>query len=257
MISLTVFGAGLAAGAAMMSLAWIASLIRRDASLADIAWGPTLAAIAWAAYAAGGKPEVSLPVAAVITFWAARLAAHIALRHTGEDRRYVAMRERHGASFPLRSLVTVFLVQAVVAWLVALPVLALASTAPEPQPLLIVGLLIALVGLATETVADLQLTRFRMADHGPDAVLDTGLWHYSRHPNYFGDALFWWGIWIAILIAAPGLWWTVAGPVLMTFFLLRVSGVALLERSIGERRPAYREYIERTSAFVPLPPRRG
>ncbi|MBA2763899.1 MAG: DUF1295 domain-containing protein, partial [Thermoleophilaceae bacterium] len=206
--------------------------------------------------AAGGQPEASLPIAAVVTFWAARLATHIALRHTGEDRRYVEMRERQGASFPLRSLISVFLVQAGVAWLVSLPILALASTAPEPRLLLIAGLLIALAGLVTEMVADLQLTRFRMEDHGRDAVLDTGLWHYSRHPNYFGDALFWWGIWIAVVIAAPGLWWTVAGPALMTFFLLRVSGVVLLERSIGERRPAYRAYVERTSAFVPWPPRK-
>lgn len=239
-----------------MFAAWLASLLRRDASVADIAWGPTLAAITWTAYAAGPRPAVLLPLAALITVWALRLASHILMRHQGEDPRYVAMRDRQGAGFPMRSLLTVFGAQAVIGWLVLAPIVAAATTAGQsPTPLFAIGFAIAVAGLVTEAVADLQLARFRVERGGSGAVLDSGLWRYSRHPNYFGESVIWWGVWLAIVISAPGLWWTAAGPLLMTFFLLRVSGVALLERSITDRRPAYREYIEKTSAFVPRPPR--
>ena len=109
--------------------------------------------------------------------------------------------------------------------------------------------------IAFEAVADLQLTRF-LRTRGSEGVMDSGLWRYSRHPNYFGDASFWWAVWL-IALEAGSPWWTAVGPALMTFLLLRVSGVTLTESTIAERRPAYREYVERTSAFVPLPPRRA
>jgi steroid 5-alpha reductase family enzyme len=115
------------------------------------------------------------------------------------------------------------------------------------------GVLLWLAGLLFEVVGDWQLARFRRSRPAPGAVLDTGLWRYTRHPNYFGEALLWWGIYLLALSA--GAWWSVVGPLLLTFLLLRVSGVALLEKDIGERRPAYRDYVHRTNAFIPGPPR--
>ena len=249
--------AALGAALGVMGATWVVSLARRDASLADIAWGPCLAAIAWACWAVGDDAgDRSLLLAALISLWAVRLAAHIAWRHDGEDRRYAAMRRRHGASFPLRSLWSVFGLQAAVAWVVALPVQAAASdgTPSGIGALAVVGATLALAAIAFEAVADLQLTRF-LRTRGSEGVMDSGLWRYSRHPNYFGDASFWWAVWL-IALEAGSPWWTAVGPALMTFLLLRVSGVTLTESTIAERRPAYREYVERTSAFVPLPPRR-
>lgn len=118
----------------------------------------------------------------------------------------------------------------------------------------VAGIFLFAVGFAVEAIADAQLERFK-ARAEPGAVMDRGLWRYSRHPNYFGDALLWWGLYL--LAAGAGAWWTVFGPVLMTVLLLKVSGVVLLERDIGERRPAYADYVRRTSAFVPLPPRKA
>ncbi len=251
------FAAALAA-AAVMVLAWVASLPLRDASVADIAWGLAFVAVAWAVYAVGpGADDRSLLLAVLLTAWGLRLSGHIFHRHAGEDPRYQAMRERAGSRFWLRSLVTVFLLQAGIAWIVSLPV-QVAATDSSPGSLGAldaIGAAVLLAGLATETVADLQLGRFRRDPASRGAVLDSGLWRYSRHPNYFGDSVVWWGVYL-IALSTGSAWWTAIGPLLMTFMLLRVSGVALTERTISERRPAYRDYVERTSAFIPLPPRR-
>jgi steroid 5-alpha reductase family enzyme len=248
--------ASLAASLAVMLVAWGVSLRMRDASVADIAWGPALAAVAWGAVAAGAGGEASVLLAALITIWAVRLAVHIGARHDGEDRRYAAMRERHGEGVAARSLWSVFGLQAAVAWVVALPVQAAAA---DPAAALggwaAAGVALCALGFACEAAADLQLTRFLRRPGSHEAVMDEGLWRYSRHPNYFGDSCFWWGVWL-IALEADSAWWTLAGPLLMTILLLRVSGVALTERTIASRRPGYRDYVRRTSAFVPLPPRR-
>jgi len=153
------------------------------------------------------------------------------------------------------SLFTVFLLQGALAWVVSLPLQAGAARgAGAPLSLLdLAGVLVFAAGLAFEAVADAQLTRFRADPSSRGRVMDRGLWRYTRHPNYFGDAVAWWGM--GLLAAAGGAAWALLGPALMTFLLVRVSGVALLERDIGSRRPGYQEYVRRTSAFVPLPPR--
>jgi steroid 5-alpha reductase family enzyme len=251
--------ATLAAGAAVMVGAWAVSLPLRDASVADIAWGLVFAAIAWAALAAGdGFEERMLLIAVLVTIWALRLSLYIAWRHDGEDKRYVAMRKRQGSAFPIRSLFTVFLVQAAIAWVVSAPI---QGAAADPTPasigaLGIAGAIVTLFGIAFEGIADVQLSRFlaRKAEGAESGVMDQGLWRYSRHPNYFGNATLWFGIWL-IALETGSAWWTVIGPVLMTFFLLKVSGVALTEKTIRKRRPGYDSYVERTSAFIPLPPR--
>jgi steroid 5-alpha reductase family enzyme len=165
------------------------------------------------------------------------------------------MREAGGSSFPLVSLFTVFWLQAVLAWLVSAPLFAAVTSGAPLGALDMLGALVFVSGMTLEAVADRQLEAFKADPSNRGRVLDSGLWRYSRHPNYFGNAVLWWGAYL-IAVSAGGAW-TVFGPLIMTFLLLKVSGVALLERGMEERRPGYAEYVRRTSAFVPMPPRRG
>jgi steroid 5-alpha reductase family enzyme len=193
-------------------------------------------------------------------FWGLRLTLHIGLRRrgAGEDYRYAAMRAEHGDAFPVRSLFTVFLFQAFLIWGIALPV-QVAQVAGSPQrltPLDFLGLGVWVLGFVVEGLADAQLQAFRSDPDHRDMVMDRGLWRYSRHPNYFGESLVWWGIFL-VASSTPGGWLTFLSPLLMTFFLLKVSGVPLLEEAMAERKVGYREYMERTSLFVPWPPGNG
>ena len=257
---------GLALALALAALTWLASLPLRDASLADRVW-PLLIAAPALLYA-GLLPAPALPPApggwmlALLLLWALRLAAYITWRNRGhgEDRRYAAMRAQHGAAFAARSLVTVFGLQAVLAWLVSAPLLAALAAvrgAPALGLLGVAGACLTLGGTLLEAVADRQLARHRADPSRRGTVLDRGLWRFSRHPNYFGEACVWWGLWLMALDAGgTAAAWSVLSPALMTFLLLRVSGVRLLEADLAARRPAYRDYVARTSAFVPWPPRR-
>jgi len=195
----------------------------------------------------------------LIVLWAVRLAVYVTARNWGhgEDRRYQAIRARNQPHFALKSLWLVFVLQAVLGWVVGLPVLA-AADGGAWSVWDSLGAAIAAGGLACEAVADAQLARFRREPGSRERVMDRGLWRYSRHPNYFGELCLWWGV--ALMGLSGSGWthaWCLSSPLLMTFLLLRVSGVTLLEKDIGDRRPAYREYVARTSAFVPWPPRRG
>lgn len=246
-----------AALVALFALLWLVSLPLRNASIVDVAWGPSFL-VAWTVYAsrqAALSPR-AIVVGLVVAAWALRLAWHIGRRNLGhgEDPRYAAWRTTHGASWWWVSLGKVFLLQATVAWMVSWPVgAAVAGAASFPGPLDLLGLAVAVAGLAIEAVADAQLRHFKAAA-APGAVCDVGLWRYSRHPNYFGEALVWWGVW-ALAANVVGGWITVAGPLLMTWLLIRVSGVAMLEPALLARKPAYAGYVRRTSAFVPWPPR--
>ncbi|MGI8726415.1 MAG: DUF1295 domain-containing protein [Solirubrobacterales bacterium] len=248
----------LLAGLAVMVGTWSVSVPMRDASLADIAWGLSFIAIAWTAHIVGeGEGGRSLLIAILITVWGLRLAGYIAWRHDGEDKRYAKMREKAGEpAFFVRSLFTVFIMQALIAWVVAAPV-QVAATDPTPPSLgalAVIGAIVWLVGFCFESIGDFQLQRFLANRDSGDEVLSSGLWRYTRHPNYFGDALGWFGIWL-IALESGSAWWTVIGPVVMTVFLVKVSGVAMTEKNIADRRPAYREYIEKTSTFIPMPPK--
>lgn len=237
---------------------WAVSLPLRNASIADIVWGPAVAGVCVAACVVGDGGDRSTAIALLAAAWGVRLAVHIALRSAGhgEDKRYVAMRERHGDGFARRSLWSVFGTQAGIAWIVTLPA---QSAAADGSPaglgaLGVAGIVIATAGLAFEAIADWQLTRFTRDPGSAGQVMDQGLWRFSRHPNYFGEAVFWWAIWL-IALGAGSPWWTFVGPLVITVLLLRVSGVALMEKTIGSRRAGYDEYVRRTSAFVPRPPR--
>jgi len=244
---------------AAFTVLWLLSLALRDASIVDICWGPAflLAALVTLQSLETVSPR-ALTVTGLVALWAARLALHLGRRNIGhgEDPRYAAWRAQHGRRWWWRSYLQVFVLQAVIAWGVGWPVhAALTSGAAFPALTDLLGLALVLGGLACETVADRQLTSFRANPANRGRVLDTGLWRYSRHPNYFGDAVVWWGFG-ALALAAPGGWMTLVGPAAMTFLLMRVSGVTLLERGITDRRPDYARYIAMTSAFVPWPPRR-
>jgi steroid 5-alpha reductase family enzyme len=253
----------LASGACALALlvaVWLVSIPLRDVSIVDVAWGVGFVAIGWACFAVGhGDHARRLLLAILVTIWGGRLALHIGRRNAGkgEDRRYAAMRERDGRRFALRSLYRVFLVQAVAMWIVSLPLQAGGSLGGRRGlgALDVVGAAVWLVGFGFEAIGDLQLDRFKADPANRGSVMDRGLWRYTRHPNYFGDATLWWGLGLIGLGAGLGAAWGLAGSALDTLTLTRVSGKPMLERDIEQRRPGYREYIERTSGFIPLPPK--
>jgi steroid 5-alpha reductase family enzyme len=242
------FGATAGVVAGCMLALWLLSLALRDASIADIFWGFGFAVIAVLTFLwtnDGGSARRGL-IAALVTLWGLRLAAYLLWRNAGrgEDPRYVAMRRHWGPRFWWVSLFSVFVMQGVLLWIVSLPVQLGQLAAGGPLGALdAVGLALFSLGLSFEAVGDWQLARFRADPANAGRVMDQGLWRYTRHPNYFGDFCVWWGLFVVAL------------PVLMTFLLVRVSGVPLLERSIHKRRPDYVEYAKRTSAFFPRPPR--
>jgi steroid 5-alpha reductase family enzyme len=252
--------ANLLAALLFMTAVWLLSLKLQNASIVDSFWGLGFVFLAWLTAGQGsGFTGRQTLVLALITLWGVRLAAHITWRNWGhgEDRRYQVWRQRYGASFWWQSLFRVFWLQAVLLWLIALaPQAALFSPTPATFTWADrLGTLIWLVGFTFEAVADWQLARFKADPANRGLVMEQGLWRYSRHPNYFGETLVWWGIYL-IALANPHNWWTVISPVTITFLLLKVSGVTLLEKDLPERRPAYRDYQERTSAFVPWLPKK-
>lgn len=239
---------------------WLFSLARRDASIVDAYWGPGFVLLA-AFYGArtAGWPVRSGLVLALTAIWGLRLAIHIHRRNRNrpEDPRYAAWRARAGPSFWWRSLFSVFLLQAGIMWIVSAPLLA-AQASPVPEGLSVLdvaGVAVWAIGFVFEAVGDAQLEAFKRNPANRGRVLQSGLWRWTRHPNYFGDAVVWWGLYL-LAAAVPGGGWTAFSPVLMTVLLRRVSGVTLLERSLVRNRPGYAEYVARTSPFVPLPPKR-
>ena len=249
--------ANLAVVLTVMAALWLVSIARRDASIIDPVWGGGFALIAILSYRNSDPSNLrALLLTVLTTIWGLRLALFLLWRNwgQGEDRRYAAMRGKHGRRFWLVSLVTVFMLQGLLMWFISWPVQFAQMLPATPLGWLdVVGIAVWLVGMCFETVGDLQLARFR-AEHAADnRVLDRGLWRYTRHPNYFGDFCVWWGLYL--VAASGGAWWTILSPLLMSFLLLRVSGVRLLESTIAERRPDYADYVARTSAFFPRPPR--
>jgi steroid 5-alpha reductase family enzyme len=246
---------GLAAGVVAFTLLWLVSLALRNASIVDIAWGPGFV-IVGAAYLALAQSTTArgLLVMALVTVWALRLAIYIGRRNIGhgEDHRYAKWRSEAGGSFWWRSYFKVFLLQAVVLWVVSSPLLlaTLPGGASALGPLDVIGLTLWLVGFLFEAVSDWQMSRFKADPANKGQVMSSGLWGLSRHPNYFGEAVLWWGI--GLLALPTGGWLALGGPALMMFTLMRVSGVTLLDRAMVERRPGYAEYIRSTPAFFPV-----
>ena len=240
-------------------LLWLLSLALGDASIVDIFWGLGFVVVAWVSYATAGATESRhLLLGLLVTVWGVRLGAYLAWRNIGkgEDQRYQAMRRHWGRRFWWVSLFTVFILQGMIMWIVSLPVqVAMAADGTDTfWPVVVVGVALWATGILFEAAGDSQLARFKANPDNKGKVMDRGLWRYTRHPNYFGDFAVWWGFYL-VAMGTVDPWWTLVGPALMSFMLLRVSGVAMLERTIGKRRPGYEEYIRRTSAFFPRPPR--
>jgi steroid 5-alpha reductase family enzyme len=254
--SLTVFLQGLGVIAAAAFCTWLLSLYRRNVAIVDSLWSLMfmLAAYAYAAAAPWIGPR-AIWVLVLVSVWALRLSIYITWRNWGhgEDRRYQAIRARNEPHFAIKSLYLVFALQAVLSWLISLPLLgAILSDAPVGI-LDVLGALLWLLGLCFEAGGDWQLARFKADPANKGRVMDRGLWRFTRHPNYFGDFAVWWGFYL--IAVSAGAWWSIVGPLIMSLLLLRVSGVTLLEKDIGERRAGYAEYVRRTSAFFPAPPR--
>lgn len=247
------FGIGLAAAVVAFTVLWIVSLVLRNASIVDIFWGPGLILVAWV-YLAVGPDEATgrgLLVCVLVTVWGLRLALHIGVRNAGhgEDFRYRQWREQAGAGFWWVSYFKVFLLQSVVLWVVATPLLLGQLGGPGLTWLDLLGVALWVIGFGFEVVADWQLMAFKRDPANRGKVMRSGLWGTSRHPNYFGEAVLWWGIGLIGAAGAGPL--ALISPLLLTFLLVKISGVAMLDRALVDRRPGYADYIESTPAFVP------
>jgi steroid 5-alpha reductase family enzyme len=254
---LEIYGTAFLVVLVFVSLVWAISVPLADASIVDIFWGPLFVAIGWTLLATSDaivlKPYL---VTLLVTLWGLRLAFHLAARNLGrgEDSRYQRWRERGGSNWWLVSYYRVYLFQGAIALVVATPIVA-AYYAPYSFGFLnALGVLVWALGFAIEMLADIQLTRFRAEPGNGDRLLDSGLWALSRHPNYFGDALQWWGL--ALVAFTPATWWALVGPLAMTAVFLGISN-GVLERGMRRRHGDYDQYVARTSSFVPLRRRNG
>mgnify|MGYP001765512718 FL=1 len=243
----------------LMILLWLLSLALKNSSIVDIFWGSGFVIFAWVAFFL--TPEGYLPrkllLTILVTIWGLRLSIYILIRNWGkpEDFRYQAWRKQHRANWWWYSLLQVFLLQGLLLLNIAAPLLA-AQYSATPARLGVLDYLaipLWIIGFIFESVGDLQLKRFKANPANKGKVMDRGLWRYTRHPNYFGDATQWWAYYL--IAASAGGWWTIFSPLLMTMLLLRVSGVKLLEKTL-DTRPGYKEYSERTSEFIPWFPKK-
>ena len=250
------FWIGLATALAAFTVLWIVSLGLRNASIVDIFWGPGLILVACVYLAVvPDRPTLrGLLACLLVMVWGLRLAVHIGVRNAGhgEDFRYRQWREQAGASFWWTSYFKVFLLQAVVLWVVATPLLLAQLGEPGLTWLDVTGIAFWVIGFSFEAAADWQLMAFKRDPANRGKVMRSGLWAMSRHPNYFGEAVLWWGI--GLIGTAGGGPLALISPLLLTFLLLKISGVAMLDKALVERRPGYAEYVASTPAFVPLPP---
>lgn len=237
---------------------WLVSLALKNSSIVDIFWGTGfIITNAYYFAQAGGNETRKLLIFALVILWGGRLSLHLLWRNglVNEDFRYRNWREQAGKSYWWRSFWKVFWLQGSVMWLVSAPLFAANISNTKLNLLDYLGASIWLIGFLFEAVGDFQLARFKANPANKGRVMDSGLWHYTRHPNYFGDAVVWVGFYL-IALAAGG-WWSIYGPALMIYLLMKVSGVAMLERTLVETKPQYREYIQRTNAFFPGIPKKG
>jgi steroid 5-alpha reductase family enzyme len=244
----------------LMTLLWLVSLALRNSSIVDIFWGMEFVITTWIVFllTPDGFAARRLLISILVTVWGLRLSLHILMRNWGkpEDFRYQEWRKETGAEWWWKSFFKVFFLQGIILWIIATPLVAAQISATPGQFILLdyTAIPVWFVGFFFEAVGDWQLAHFKMNPANKGKVLNAGVWRYTRHPNYFGDATQWWAYYLVAL--AAGGWWTIFGPVIMTALLVRVSGVALLEKTLKETKPAYKEYIETTSAFIPWFPRK-
>jgi len=242
-----------------MTVIWLISLAKRDSSIVDIFWGLGFVVLAVVYYfLTSGFPGRKALVTALVVLWGLRLSTRIFLRNWSreEDFRYRAWREAAGKTYWWYSYFQVFLLQGAIMWLIVTPVLTAQFNAlPDHFTFFdLFGGLVWGVGFFFEAVGDWQLDRFKSDPANKGQLMRSGLWAYTRHPNYFGDAMVWWGFFL-LALGTPGGFWTVYSPILMTWLLTRVSGVAMLGKAMIETKPGYKDYVENTNDFFPWFPR--
>lgn len=242
---------------AYMSMWFLVSLIKKRNDVADVAWGLGFVLMAWVSFFLSTPSGArGILVGTLVSIWGIRLAWHIHSRNKGkgEDYRYLAWRNEWGKWFYLRSYFQVYLLQGLFLFLIVSPVLVVNKNAGNPLGILdFVAVAVWLTGFYFESVGDAQLARFIKDPANKGKLMQSGLWAYSRHPNYFGEVTQWWGIWLFAL-SLPNGWMSVVGPLTITFLILKVSGIPLLEKKM-EENPDFAEYKRRTSVFIPLPRR--
>lgn len=252
MLDLAAYGLAFSGVLLVAVMFWLVSLVRNDVSIVDSLWSLMFLLMLGLYMAITGEqgPRGWL-VLALVTVWAARLSIFIAVRNHGEpeDHRYQTIRKNNQPNFAFKSLYIVFGLQALLAGLISIPLLVAVSGSSPLSWLDALGVTLWLIGMFFEVTGDWQLAKFKSDSNNRGQVLNTGLWRFTRHPNYFGEFTLWWG-YFCLALAAGG-WWAVFAPLLMTVLLLKVSGVALLESTITERRPAYADYVRKTNAFFP------
>jgi steroid 5-alpha reductase family enzyme len=250
----------LTALSAMMTIGWIFSVLRHNVTIVDSLWGLGFVLVAGVTFWAGdGFSGRSLLILILASAWGLRLAGYLNWRNWGkpEDHRYGQWRENSGRPFWIISLFKVFWLQAIFLWVISL-VLQKSQLSPVPSrftALDAIGTLVWATGFVFEAVGDWQLASFKADPANRGRVMDRGLWAWSRHPNYFGEFLIWWGFFL-LALATPGSWWTVISPIIVSLVLLKMTGVPLTEAALKKRRPTYAKYIKRTSAFFPRPPKK-
>jgi steroid 5-alpha reductase family enzyme len=243
----------------LMTLLWLVSLVLKDSSIVDSFWGTGFVIVFWTTAFLTPEPLTLRLVllGTVVTVCGLRLSLYIFFRNKGkgEDFRYAAWRAEAGSSWWWRSFFKVFFLQGVLMWIIAIPLIAaqIGDTTGPLKCLDYTGAALWLVGIIFEAGSDWQLARFKAEPANKGKLLTSGLWNLTRHPNYFGDAAQWWGFWL--IAASAGATWTIFSPVLMTFLLMQVSGVTMLEKTLKDTKPGYTDYIARTSAFFPWLPK--
>ncbi len=242
-----------------MTIIWCVSLRMKNSGIVDIFWGPGFALAAWAYFVLSPDGFIirKLLISILVTIWGLRLGWHIGRRNLGhaEDYRYAAWRTSNGTKWWWVSYFKVFVLQGVLLWIISTPLL-LAQHASEPATLTVLdvfGLALWLIGFTFEALGDWQLKRFKANTSNKGKVMRSGLWRYTRHPNYFGDASLWWGYFF-IALSVPNGWVSIFAPILMTVLLMRVSGVAMLEQNLKKTKQEYADYIDSTNSFFPGPP---
>ena len=256
MFNLDTFVYTLAVMTVIAVMLWIASRIKRDVGIVDSFWSLMILAAGLCFLYFGDTilAERSTLVLILLSIWSIRLAAHITWRNWGqpEDTRYQDIRNNNQPHFEWKCFYIVFLLQAMLAAIVALPLMSIFGSSNAMNMIDLFALTLWLIGISFEAIGDMQLARFKSSASNRGKVLNTGLWRYSRHPNYFGEFCIWWAFFLFAI--ASGYWWSIISPLLMTMLLLKVSGVSLLESTITERRPEYANYIRTTNAFFPWLP---
>lgn len=241
-----------------MSMWFVISVFKQRNDVADVAWGLGFVLMTWISFFMSDAISLrSVLVGVMVTIWGLRLAIHIYTRNKNksEDYRYLAWRQEWGNWFYIRSFLQVYILQGVLLFLIAVPVLFINNSAASSLTLFdLLGFIVWSIGFFFEVVGDLQLSRFIKDPNNKGKLMRSGLWAYTRHPNYFGEVTVWWGVWL-IAATLPGGLFSIVGPLTITVLILKVSGIPMLEKKMAEN-PEFAEYKRMTSVFIPLPTRK-